>query len=140
MNTFPLLEFLTTLESDDFRLTVRDYDRIAIALSTGSEWTILRLRSMLLSMLAKSEEQREIFLRRFNEFFDVEVHASGRGVVDVDRVLEELKGVRDEPETEVVEVEKPRRHYEKLLNDRTLTSNDKEIAHREDLEKKSETA
>ncbi len=66
---FPLAAFLRILEQDGFRLTIRDYDRIALVLSTDGDWTRIRLRSVLRTLLARNRDQQDLFERRFDEFF-----------------------------------------------------------------------
>ncbi|CAK8720616.1 hypothetical protein GKODMF_12205 [Candidatus Electrothrix gigas] len=66
---FPLSPFLRILEQDGFRLTIRDYDRIAMVLATDGDWTLQRLRSVLRTLLARNREQQDIFERRFDTFF-----------------------------------------------------------------------
>ncbi|MDM8522028.1 SUMF1/EgtB/PvdO family nonheme iron enzyme [Desulfococcaceae bacterium HSG8] len=91
MNHFPLHSFLIFLESEGLRLTIRDYDRIALALGTGGEWTITRLRCVLTALLAKDEGQRTDFLRCFDDFFDADLKPAGLRI-DVQKVLAELQG------------------------------------------------
>ncbi|MCI5150974.1 MAG: hypothetical protein D3916_16590, partial [Candidatus Electrothrix sp. MAN1_4] len=72
---FPLSPFLQALEQDGFRLTIRDYDRIAMVLATGGpngDWTLQRLRSALRTLLARNREQQDLFERRFDAFFAAE--------------------------------------------------------------------
>lgn len=87
MIDFPLHTFLASLEADEIRLTVRDYERIGLALRTGGAWTLTRLRDTLLALLAKNEEQRDRLTRRFNEFFP----PRECGEVDIARILEDLR-------------------------------------------------
>ena len=66
MLIFPFQLFLATLAADGIRPTVRDYERMSLALQTDGPWTIARFRDLLLSLLARDQKQEEIFLRRFN--------------------------------------------------------------------------
>jgi hypothetical protein len=92
MNHFPLSSFLISLEADGFRLTVRDYGRIAWALGTGGEWTVIRLRCVLTALLAKDKEQRTNFQRRFDEFYDLKLEEKSTDLrIDVQKVLEDIQ-------------------------------------------------
>ncbi len=51
MSNLFLSPFFASIESDGFRLTIRDYERIALVLSTGGKWTVTRLRSVLVALL-----------------------------------------------------------------------------------------
>ncbi len=98
---FPLAPFLRTLEQDGFRLTIRDYDRIAMVLATDgpdSAWTLQRLRSVLRTLLARNRDQQDLFERRFDAFFAdlpnfVDVPAA-KVVVDLDLIKEELEQLK----------------------------------------------
>jgi len=88
---FPLASFLHVLEGDGFRLTVRDYDRIALVLATDGDWTLARLRSVLCALLARNEDQQDLFARRFDEFFaDLPDALPFAAAVDFDAVSKEL--------------------------------------------------
>ncbi len=89
MNDFPLNPFLATI-AEDFRLTVRDYERIGTVLRTGGPWSIGRLRDTLLALLAKNEAQVDVFLRRFKEFFKTDLERSFPDL-DVQRALADLE-------------------------------------------------
>ncbi|MCP4351404.1 MAG: hypothetical protein GY795_38550, partial [Desulfobacterales bacterium] len=69
MNIFPLAPFLIELESEGFRFTLHDYKRISIVLRSSGVWTINRLRSVLLSLLVRDRENKNLFLQKFNSFF-----------------------------------------------------------------------
>ena len=45
---------------------MRDYEHMSLALQTDGPWNIARFRDLLLSLLARDQEQEEISLRRFN--------------------------------------------------------------------------
>ncbi len=66
MTEYPLDRFLTILAAEGIRPGRRDYDRIGLLLQTGGQWTIARLRDTLMALLAKDEDQQEIFLRCFS--------------------------------------------------------------------------
>ncbi|CAK8725493.1 hypothetical protein KKHLCK_16860 [Candidatus Electrothrix laxa] len=92
---FPLTSFLHVLEGDGFRLTVRDYDRIALVLATSGDWTLVRLRSVLCALLARNEDQRDLFERRFDEFFaDLPEASPFTAAVDFNAVSKELGQLR----------------------------------------------
>lgn len=63
MPPIPLRPFLTVLQADGIRVTVRDIDRIVTVLRTDDAWTLERLRDTLLALLAKNVDQQEVFLR-----------------------------------------------------------------------------
>lgn len=98
MNTLPLAPFLAALASDGIRLTLRDYERINLALHSAGDWTLPRLHDVLLALLAKDQAQQEILTRRFKEFFQLppkgERHLSA---VELDRVIAELKSLSPAP-------------------------------------------
>ena len=92
---FPLSPFLQALEQDGFRLTIRDYDRIAVVLATDGEWTLERLRSALRTLLARNREQQDFFERRFAVFFaDLADAPTGTIAVDLDLIKEELEQLK----------------------------------------------
>lgn len=91
MSDFPLAPFLTALAADGIPLTLRDYERIHLALQTGGPWSIPRLRDTLLALLAKDTEQQELLLRRFQEWFAARL-ATPQHLLDLDleRALADL--------------------------------------------------
>ncbi|MCW5201490.1 hypothetical protein VU12_00940, partial [Desulfobulbus sp. US4] len=92
---FPLASFLHVLEEDGFRLTVRDYDRIALVLATDGDWTLARLRSVLRTLLARNRDQQDLFERRFDEFFAELPEAPLAGLtVDPDIISRKLEQLR----------------------------------------------
>ena len=98
MTDFPLRSFLITLERDGIFLAVRDYDRIALVLGTDGEWTLGRLRNVLVALLAKDPDQRELILRRFDDAFDPNLPPLVRELalpVEIDRLRGEL--ARNQP-------------------------------------------
>ncbi|MCP4349558.1 MAG: hypothetical protein GY795_29100 [Desulfobacterales bacterium] len=74
------------METDGFRLTVHDYERIRLALGTGGT----RVRSVLAALLAKDEDQAQDFFRRFDDFFDPELQEKSLQV-DVQKVIDDLQ-------------------------------------------------
>ncbi|MCP5085854.1 MAG: hypothetical protein GY952_03485, partial [Rhodobacteraceae bacterium] len=108
MDYFPLDAFLITLENDGFRLTVSDYERIRLALGSGGAWDLARVRSVLTALLVKDEEQREIFLRRFDRFFDAALPGLPEDVcIDVHKVLEDIETFKQRPNTMTNAAQKP---------------------------------
>jgi hypothetical protein len=91
MNAFPLAPFLASLDGDGLRPTLHDYERISMVLSTSGPWTLYRLRSVLVALLARDEEQQELLIRRFNNFFQIDLDAERIfAEVDVQRALKDL--------------------------------------------------
>ena len=82
MSTPPLSLFLSSLAAYGIYVSIRDYDRISFVLLTGGTWDLARLRDTLVALLTTGEEEQEIFLNRFNEFFATDL--------DVDPKLEEI--------------------------------------------------
>lgn len=66
----PFQLFLRSLDAEGISVRVRDYQRIALALQGEGRWTRQRLRDTLVVLLAKNENQEQVLLRRFNQFFD----------------------------------------------------------------------
>ncbi|XCN73455.1 MAG: caspase family protein [Candidatus Electrothrix aestuarii] len=114
---FPLAAFLRILEQDGFRLTVRDYDRIALVLATDGEWTLARLRSVLRTLLVRNEEQQELFARRFTDFFAELPEATFAGT-EIDAAIN-LDAIRSE-----LELLRPGRHRGLPLRYVAKTGND----------------
>jgi hypothetical protein len=97
MNAFPLTPFLTMLAQDGIRVTINDYDRISLALNTGGEWTLNRLRCVLTALLAQNVQQEEQLLRRFNSFFEIDLKTDGQTALDLERALDDLRRVAQPP-------------------------------------------
>jgi hypothetical protein len=76
MDNFPLSPFLGILRAEGFHIGVGDYDRISKVLRTGDEWTIDRLRGVLLALIVKSPQQAELFKREFDKFFALDISRS----------------------------------------------------------------
>ncbi len=88
----PLDSFLAALETDGFRLSVRDHARICLVLGMSGDWTVSRLRSVLMTLLARDKEQRMVFLHRFDDFFDAQMDKKTASLrIDIQRVLGELQ-------------------------------------------------
>ncbi|MCP4111648.1 MAG: SUMF1/EgtB/PvdO family nonheme iron enzyme [Desulfobacteraceae bacterium] len=107
---FPLYSFLISLETDGFRLTVHDYERIRLALGTGGKWTITRVRSVLAALLAKDEDQAQDFFRRFDDFFDPELQEKSLQV-DVQKVIDDLQGFGKKKKRIIVQEQEPVSRY-----------------------------
>jgi TonB family protein len=73
MNAFPLSPFIISLNADQIRVTLSDYDRITIVLRAGGPWTLKQLRGALVSLLTHNPEEESLFLQRFDDFFDSEL-------------------------------------------------------------------
>ncbi|MEZ4866215.1 MAG: hypothetical protein R3C14_33165 [Caldilineaceae bacterium] len=92
MNDFPLTPFLSSLAADGIHLTLRDYERVHLALQTGGPWTIIRLRDTLLALLAKDMEQHDLLQRRFNDFFATELAVDADiAALDLHQLLTDLR-------------------------------------------------
>ncbi|MCP4702642.1 MAG: SUMF1/EgtB/PvdO family nonheme iron enzyme [Gammaproteobacteria bacterium] len=100
LKKFPFQAFFTSL-APHIRPTVRDYERIGAVLQGGGEWTLAQFRDALLALLAKSPEQRTIFLRRFHAFFTPETEAD-KIAIDVQRTLADLNALAQTPRDEPV--------------------------------------
>ena len=98
MDTFPLNAFLNSLQLDGFRLTIRDYERIQLVFSLGGEWSIERLREVLLALLVKSSEEETKFLRRFARHFEVDPQTENKlpENIDLNKILQDLKALAQE--------------------------------------------
>ncbi|MCP4346452.1 MAG: SUMF1/EgtB/PvdO family nonheme iron enzyme [Desulfobacterales bacterium] len=107
---FPLYSFLISLETDGFRLTVHDYERIRLALGTGDKWTITRVRSVLAALLAKDEDQAQDFFRRFDDFFDPELQEKSLQV-DVQKVIDDLQEFGKKKKRIIVQEQEPVSRY-----------------------------
>ncbi|MCP4106342.1 MAG: leucine-rich repeat domain-containing protein, partial [Desulfobacteraceae bacterium] len=92
MNNFPFTPFLVSLESDGFCFTLHDYERISMVLRSGGDWSINRLRFVLVSLLVKDNDQKSLFLKRFDEFFDLSHEdEAGFAEIDLDKALDDLR-------------------------------------------------
>ena len=92
MNTFPLSPFLEALAGDGIRPTLHDYERISMALQAQVLWTLSQLRDVLLALLVRNEDQQDIFIRRFEEFFDSDIQIKKKfEKADIDKILADLQ-------------------------------------------------
>lgn len=92
MNDFPLAPFLVSLETDGFSFVLRDYERIATVFRCEGTWTKDRLRTVLLSLLVKDREKTDLFLQRFDEFFDLpDGEQNAFSGIDLERALDDLR-------------------------------------------------
>lgn len=95
MNDFFLKPFLDILAADGIRVTISDYSRITLALRAEGPWDLERVRGVLLALLVKSPEQEELFLRRFESFFDSDLSISTEHIfADVPTALTKAIGER----------------------------------------------
>lgn len=90
MAQIPLQIFFETLENDGFKITFRDHRRVATALRTSGEWTVRRLRVVLLSLLVRDIEKKDLFLRRFDDFFRLSLKTKIKPM-DLASALSDLK-------------------------------------------------
>ncbi|MEO5373459.1 MAG: formylglycine-generating enzyme family protein [Alphaproteobacteria bacterium] len=95
-NSFLLAPFLETLASDGIRPTLNDYRRIALVLGTGGEWSVARLRAVLITILVRDRKLRPAFEHRFDVFFPPGREAT-LDVVDVARALADLRMLAERP-------------------------------------------
>ncbi|MGA1839917.1 MAG: formylglycine-generating enzyme family protein [bacterium] len=65
----PLEPFFLVLSEKGFTITITDWERLHRALACRGNWTLRRLRNVLISLLAKNEEQTIIFERCFDRYF-----------------------------------------------------------------------
>ncbi|MBV9927014.1 MAG: hypothetical protein JOZ96_18495 [Acidobacteria bacterium] len=93
MNEFPLAPFLFTLAADGIRVTLKDYDRIGLALRAGGPWSVGRLRGVLVALLVKSAEQEQAFVRRFDEFFDPGLEVEELSAAELEQLWAQLRGL-----------------------------------------------
>ena len=90
MDDFPLNPFLASLAADGIRPTIGDYERVSLALRAAGPWTLTRFRDMLLALLARNQDQQEVFLRRFDDFFQLDADDAFADV-DLERALADLR-------------------------------------------------
>ena len=116
MNAFPLTPFLAALAAEGIVVTLRDYDRISLALRAEGAWTAVRLRSVLMALLVRDAERGVVFLRCFDAFFDVYLDTEARfSQVDVDRALADLRQLAQGPAPLDEELRRPPRRIVRAL-------------------------
>jgi len=96
MTNFPLAAFLTSLSAEGIALSVRDYDRLLVLFRTGGVWTLPRLKNVIVSLLAKDEDQQRSIERKFEKFFDAKTDAA-IPEFDVRQVVEDLRRIGARP-------------------------------------------
>jgi formylglycine-generating enzyme required for sulfatase activity len=89
MPNFFLNPFLESIK-DDIPICVRDYERITLALQSGGEWTVERLKDVLLALLVKNKDQQRKFLRRFDAFFPADAQTILNDQ-EISRVIENIE-------------------------------------------------
>ncbi len=63
-----------------------------MVLRSGGDWSINRLRFVLVSLLVKDNDQKSLFLKRFDEFFDLShEEEAGFADIDLDKALDDLR-------------------------------------------------
>ncbi len=101
IDAFPLAPFLASLATLGIRPTLDDYQRISRVLRSGGRWDLERLRWVLAALLVREPEREAAFHRRFEEFFSLNSDAEAAfAEVDIERILEELRGLGQEPDTQ----------------------------------------
>ena len=71
MSYTPLFQgFLASLKRDGIPVSVRDYERIAVAFHSQREWSLPAIRDTLAALLVNDPEQKRVFDQRFETFFD----------------------------------------------------------------------
>ena len=104
---FPLQPFLLALNAEGFRVTVRDYERIALVLRTSGPWTIQRLRDSLRALLTHDQDQRERFDDCFATCFDPALETDPElAKLDLSQTLAYLEALAH-PEQPVLPVSEP---------------------------------
>ncbi|MDM8543712.1 SUMF1/EgtB/PvdO family nonheme iron enzyme [Desulfococcaceae bacterium HSG9] len=99
MDNFPLNSFLVSLATDGIRLSVYDYDQLIVIFQTGGIRAVSRLKHVLTALLAKNEEQQEIILRRFDNFFKLEIDADNKDLaIDIRQIIDDLKAIAPDPD------------------------------------------
>ncbi len=59
-----------SLEADGIHPRIHDFDRIRMALGAGGDWTPSRLHGVLSALLIKEKDQKALFAKRFDAFFN----------------------------------------------------------------------
>lgn len=92
MNDFPFSPFFEILERDGFRVTIRDYRRVAAALRASGPLTEKRLKTVLMSLLVRDIDQKDLFERRFDAFFDRDL-GTRIEEIDMERAISDLETI-----------------------------------------------
>lgn len=106
MADFFLKPFLDILTAAGIRVTIKDYERITLALRADGPWDLERLRGVLLALLVKSPEQEELFIQQFDSFFD-----SGLNI-DVTAELQHVPRPSTPPSKRVIAGDRPASAYD----------------------------
>ena len=87
----PLMSFFISLEAYGFHLTVNDYNRIYIALGSGGQWSMTRLRHVLCSIIVTEKTQLCNFNHCFNTHFNIQLDTLADDLdINVQDVLNDL--------------------------------------------------
>jgi len=110
-----MLEFLIKLQLLGLNIYLSDYYRIRVALATGGEWTIFRLRETLRVLLLRNLDYTEIFDHSFRECFGDDSGIFSQ-IFDVSQILLELKAPG-----KFVELKQNTSHPEQRIEKDTVT-------------------
>ncbi|MDM8516434.1 hypothetical protein QUF76_09560, partial [Desulfobacterales bacterium HSG16] len=92
MNHFPFAPFFIVLKEEGFCITLDDYRRISTALKADESWDIGKVRSVLIALIVKNEDQKELFIRCFDRFFDLPDEKTALfSDIDLDLALEDIR-------------------------------------------------
>ncbi len=96
---FPLNSFLASLAADGIRPSIHDYDQLIVVFQTSGDWTLSRLKNVLIALLAKNEERQEIISRRFDNFFEDEIDDEKKQLeIDIRQIISDLKNFKSKPD------------------------------------------
>ncbi|QLQ31867.1 MAG: hypothetical protein HZT40_10020 [Candidatus Thiothrix singaporensis] len=88
---FPLAPFLLGLGAIDIHLTLDDVRRVQRVLETDTCCTHARLRQVLMSLLAKNEQQCEGFERLYGQFQQADDEQAAQQQIDVSSLQQDLQ-------------------------------------------------
>lgn len=88
---FPLAPFLLGLGAIDIHLTLDDVRRVQQVLETDTCWTHARLRQVLMSLLAKNEQQREGFERLYGQFQQADDEQAAHQQIEITSLQQDLQ-------------------------------------------------